>query len=115
MNKMIAAIVLLLRFLRAVTVSGIQTLGVILRSGLRIGDPSPASFVRIGFAPMNATGATLLGCMITLTPGTTVIDIDMEAREMVVHMLDTRDAQGLIESVKHEFQPGLLAWFGEIP
>ena len=112
---MIAAVLLLLRFLRAVVTSGIQTTRVIVRSGLRIGDPYPASFVRIAFAPMNATGATLLGCMITLTPGTTVIDIDMDAREMVVHMLDVRDAESLVESIRREFQPGLLAWFGEAP
>jgi multisubunit Na+/H+ antiporter MnhE subunit len=115
MNRIIASIVLLFRFLRAVVVSGIQTVRIILSRGLRIGDPAPAAFVRLRFAPMNATGASLLGCMITLTPGTTVIDIDMEEREMVVHMLDRREAQSLIRSVQREFEPGLLVWFGERP
>ena len=113
MNKAVAAIVLLFRFFRAVGVSGIQTVRIILSRGLRIGDPSPASFVRVRFAPMDVTGAALLGCMITLTPGTTVVDIDMEAREMVVHMLDTREAESLVRSIRREFEPALLAWFGE--
>ncbi len=113
MNKAVAAIVLLFRFFRAVGVSGIQTVRIILSRGLRIGDPSPASFVRVRFAPMDVTGAALLGCMVTLTPGTTVVDIDMEAREMVVHMLDTREAESLVRSIRREFEPALLAWFGE--
>ena len=62
-----AAIVLPWRFTAAMVTSGLQTVGTIARHGLAIGAPPPAAFVRIDFAPMNAQGAALLGCMISLT------------------------------------------------
>jgi multisubunit Na+/H+ antiporter MnhE subunit len=113
MRRLNAAIVLLLRFLWAVAVSGIQTVRIILSSSLSLEDPPPASFVRVRFAPMDARGAAVLGCMITLTPGTTVIDIDMDEREMVVHMLNARESESLVRSIQLSFEPGLLVWFGE--
>ena len=72
MPPIVAAIVLLLRFLWALVVSGVQTAVVIAKGRRR----PAAAFVRMRFAPMSETGAALLGCMITLTPGTTTIDID---------------------------------------
>jgi multisubunit Na+/H+ antiporter MnhE subunit len=113
MNRPTAAVVLPLRFGWAMLVSGVQTVGVILRSGLRLGPPPPAAFLRIGFAPMSAQGAALLACMISLTPGTTVIDIDMERREMLLHMLDASDAAAAVETMRREFETPLLAWFGQ--
>lgn len=112
MQRLIAAVVLPIRFVWAVLGAGVQTVGVILRSGLRIGTPAAAGFVRIGFAPMSARGAALLGCMISLTPGTTVVDIDMPAREMVLHMLDTRDAVAALDAIRRNFEPALVTWFG---
>ena len=113
MHKLIAAIVLPWRFGRAVVTAGAQTVAAIVRQGLSIGTPPPASFVRIGFAPMSAQGAALLGCMVSLTPGTTVIDIDLSRREMVLHMLDARQAEAAAEAIRRDFEPPPLAWFGE--
>lgn len=50
--------------------------------------------------------------MISLTPGTTVVDIDMPRRQMVLHMLDTRQAAAAVEAIRREFEPPLLPWFG---
>ncbi|MCW5633253.1 MAG: Na+/H+ antiporter subunit E [Rubrivivax sp.] len=113
MNRPAAAVVLPLRFAWALLASGVQTIGVILQRGLRIGAPPPAAFVRIGFAPMHEQGVALLACMISLTPGTTVIDIDLPARQMVVHMLDARAAAATVAAIRRQFEPPLLAWFGE--
>jgi multisubunit Na+/H+ antiporter MnhE subunit len=112
MNKITATIALPLRFGWAMATAGIQTVGVILRNGLRIGTAPPTSFVRIEFAPMSAQGAALLGCMISLTPGTTVIAIDLDTRQIVLHMLDTRDAAVAVEAIRRDFERPLLAWFG---
>lgn len=113
MNRLVAAVVLPARVGWAMMTSGAQTIGAIVRQGLAIGTPPPASFVRIDFAPMSAQGAALLGCMISLTPGTTVIDIDMPRRQMVLHMLDTRQAAAAVEAIRRELEPPLMAWFGE--
>ena len=115
MNRAAAAIALPLRFARALLASGVQTVGAIVRRGLAIGTPPPPAFVRIGFAPMSAQGAALLGCLISLTPGTTVIDIDLARRQMVVHMLDPRDAAATVDAIRRDFEPPLLAWFGRAP
>jgi multicomponent Na+:H+ antiporter subunit D len=87
MNRLFAAIVLLLRFLRAVVVSGLQTVRVIL-SAPRPATAAAGAYLRVRFAPMSGRRG-LLGCMVSLTPGTTtVIDIDMERRELLLHVLD---------------------------
>lgn len=113
MNRLTAAVVLPWRFGRAVVGSGVQTIATIVRQGLAMGAPPSPAFVRIGFAPMSAQGAALLGCMISLTPGTTVIDIDMPRRQMVMHMLDTGQATATIQGIRQQFEPPLRAWFGE--
>lgn len=113
MTKPVAALVLLLRFLRAVVVSGLQTVRVILASGRPGGTPPPVALLRVGFAPMSADGAALLGCMVSLTPGTTTIDIDMERRELLLHVLDASDTDALVQGIRRDFEPGLVALFGE--
>jgi len=113
MNRLTAAVVLPWRFGRAVVGSGVKTIAAIVRQGLALGTPAPPAFVRIGFAPMSAPGAALLGCMISLTPGTTVIDIDMARRQMVLHMLDPSQAAVAVQAIRQQFEPALRAWFGE--
>ncbi|MBX3354600.1 MAG: Na+/H+ antiporter subunit E [Phycisphaeraceae bacterium] len=110
--KLLVAIGLLLLFLKAVVISGLQTVRVILRQTLG-GTPPPAGLVRMRFAPMSEDGATLLGCMISLTPGTTTIDIDMERGEMLLHLLDTSQAEEAIAGIRADFEPSLIKLFGK--
>lgn len=112
MNKPWAALVLTLRFLRALVISGVQTIGVILRASLGERRPPPVAFVRVRYAPMSAQGAALLGCLISLTPGTTTLDIDEERRELLLHVLDGSDTEGLLAGIRNDFEPGLVALFG---
>jgi multisubunit Na+/H+ antiporter MnhE subunit len=112
MNRLFAAVVLLLRFLRAVMISGIDTVVVILRTGRPGGAPPPVALLRVRFAPMRPQGAALLGSMVSLTPGTTTIDIDMEQRELLLHVLDASDVDGLVAGIRRDFEPGLRALFG---
>jgi multicomponent K+:H+ antiporter subunit E/multicomponent Na+:H+ antiporter subunit E len=107
-----SAVVLLLRFLKAVLVSGLQTVAVILKTGLPGGSPPPAALVRVRFAPMSAPGAALLGSMVSLTPGTTTIDVDMERRELLLHVLDASDIETTVAGIRRDFEPGLCALFG---
>jgi len=110
--KPVAATVLLARFLKAVVVSGIQTVQVIVRSSVGDRPAPPAAFLRVRFAPMSAQGAALLGCMITLTPGTTTLDIDMDKRELLLHVLDASDTDAVVAGIRTDFEPGLVALFG---
>lgn len=110
--KFLAAVVLLARFLKAVAVSGFQTVGVILQASFGSRTPPAAAFVRVRFAPMSEQGAALLGCMVTLTPGTTTIDIDMASGELLLHVLDATDTDAMVEGIRRDFEPGLITLFG---
>lgn len=112
MRQMWAAGLLTWRFLMAVVVSGMQTVAVIARTSLGERTPPPAAFLRVRFAPMSEQGAALLGCMVTLTPGTTTIDIDIERYELLVHVLDASDTQAVVDGIRRDFEPGLVALFG---
>lgn len=112
MKKLFAALHLFVIFVWAIFTSGIDTLRIILRHGL--GRPlPPARFVQLPFAPMSELGASLLASMITLTPGTTAIDIDMDNHLMLLHVLDATDVQAVIDSTRHTFEPDLITLFGE--
>lgn len=100
-----------MRFIRAVFVSGMQTLLVIFKAGRQGGAP-PVALVRVGFAPIDQRGAALLGSLVSLTPGTTTIDVDMERRELVLHVLDASDTDALVEGIRRDFEPGLTVLFG---
>lgn len=108
MRRALAAAELLLRFLACVLTSGLRTALVIARVRRR----PPPGFVRMRFAPMSETGAALLGSLITLTPGSTTIDIDMEAREIVMHLLDASDAEQAVAGIRRQFERNLVTLFG---
>jgi multicomponent K+:H+ antiporter subunit E/multicomponent Na+:H+ antiporter subunit E len=50
--------------------------------------------------------------MITLTPGTTTIDIDLERREMLLHVLDASDLDGMLAAIRRDFERYLVVLFG---
>lgn len=103
-----ALFVLSVRFAVAVVVSGLTTLRIILseQPGAR------ACFVRLQFAPLSETGATLLGALVTLTPGATAIDIDMQRYELTLHLLDGSDPQAVAAQIRRDFEPHLVTLFG---
>lgn len=112
MNRAHAAVVLPLRFLGAVVVSGLQTARTILHLG---GAAPRPGFVRLPYAPLTPTGAALLAALVTLTPGTTVIDVDLERHELLLHMLDRAHEAATAAAIRRDFEPGLRAWFGVPP
>ena len=59
-----------------------------------------------------ATARALLGSMVSLTPGTTTIDIDMERKELLLHVLDASDTDAVVAGIRRDFEPGLRALFG---
>jgi multisubunit Na+/H+ antiporter MnhE subunit len=105
------AVSLLLRFLWQIVTSGVATAWLIVRPGAR---PTPA-LVRMPFSGLNETGAALLGCMMTLTPGTTTVDIDMARNEMLVHLLDGADPEAALASAHDEFERPLRELFPPEP
>jgi multisubunit Na+/H+ antiporter MnhE subunit len=97
---------LLLRFLGHSVLAGVSTARIILRR-----TPPPAGLVRLPYAPMSETGAAVLGAMVTLTPGSSVIDIDSERRELLVHLLDMRTAAAAAAAIRRDFERDIATLF----
>jgi multicomponent K+:H+ antiporter subunit E len=90
-----------------VVASGTHTTWVILAGRSR---PRPM-LARVGFAPMSETGVAVFASLITLTPGSTVVDVDAHRREFLVHLLDGAGAPKLITSMRHHFEGPLATLF----
>lgn len=56
--------------------------------------------------------ATILGSIITLTPGTLTIDIDMDRRVVHIHGLNVPDKSLLIANIKSRYEAPLKEIFG---
>jgi multicomponent K+:H+ antiporter subunit E/multicomponent Na+:H+ antiporter subunit E len=97
---------LLLRFAWHSVLAGIATARIIVRRR-----PPPAGLVRMRFAPMSETGAAVLGAMVTLTPGSSAIDIDPARREMLLHLLDRSAADATVASIRRDFERDVCALF----
>jgi multisubunit Na+/H+ antiporter MnhE subunit len=106
-RRSVIAVVLSARFLWQVVLSGASTAWQIVRPGRR---PQPA-LARMRFSGLDETGAALLGCMVTLTPGTTTIDIDMQRGEILLHMLDGSDPAAVVAGIHRQFETRLQQLF----
>lgn len=104
----IAAPLLLLNFAVALSLSAWATLRVILSAG----GARRAGLLRVPFAPMSELGAALLGSLITLTPGTTTLDVDTERGELLLHVLDLEDEASVTRDIRRWFEAPLLSLFG---
>lgn len=94
------ALALIAVFLGQVIVSGLTTTWLIVKPGRR---PTPG-LMRIPYAGIDPTGAALLGGLITLTPGTTTLDIDLERRELLVHLLDASNPELAAREIHLRFE-----------
>lgn len=55
--------------------------------------------------------ATILGGIVTMTPGTVSVDIDRERRLLLVHALDAEDPEDLIRTIKARYEAPLKEVF----
>ena len=100
MTWLLTGVRLLLRFVFQVVTSGLTTAWSIVRPGRR---PTPG-LVRMRYDNLSEFGVTVMGCMITLTPGTTTIDIDTERQELLLHLLDARNPVRTITKIRRQFE-----------
>lgn len=105
--RLVTVALLVGRFLWQVVTSGLTTAWLIVRPGPR---PTPG-LARVAFTDLSETGAALLGCLITLTPGTTTLDIDLTRGELLLHLLDASDPTGTAASIRAHFERPLQRLF----
>ena len=94
-----AVIMLFINFLKAAFSSGLDTAKVILFTTEHEQD----GLGRISYGELNENTASLLGALITLTPGTTLIDIDTEQRELVLHFLVLESREETVKIIQRDF------------
>lgn len=100
MKRLAALLVLSGRILVAIVHSGWQTTWRILRSPRRLAP----GFVDYAYAPMGPAATTVLACLICLTPGTTVVEVDPAAGHMRLHLLDGHQAEAALAHIRHLFE-----------
>ena len=99
MNRLFALFVLITNFLKDVVVSGWTTAFIIL---FRVRSLRPG-LVRMSYGDLPPGAANFLSALITLTPGTTTVDIDHEHGEFMLHLLDLEQADATLGSIEREF------------
>ncbi|MEJ2566452.1 MAG: Na+/H+ antiporter subunit E [Anaerolineales bacterium] len=111
MTRVIAGIVLLMNFIKELVVSGWVTAGIIL-GGQRNLHPG---LVRMPYGDLDEHAASLLAALITLTPGTTTIDIDLQRREFLLHLLDAQHSEATLTVIRRNFLVPVRSLFGKSP
>lgn len=108
MKKLLALAFLGFNFLKEAIASGWATARIILREGNQL----QPGFVRMSYGDLSDSAANFLGALLTLTPGTTTIDIDLERREILLHLLDAEQAETTLASIRRNFMMPVRTLFG---
>lgn len=111
MKRLSALIRLAFNFMKEVVVSGAITTLIILRGGKSL----QPGFVRMPYGDLGETAADFLGALVSLTPGTTTVDIDPERRELLLHLLDVTREEQTLDSIRRDFLLPIRTLFGGKP
>lgn len=103
MGRVWAVIKLLLIFIKELIISNIAVLRVILKPKLNI---RPAIF-ELPTDLKTDWEITLLSMLITLTPGTVVINVSEDMSKLYVHTLDMDDVEEAVSSIRNSFEKAI--------
>lgn len=104
----VAGAMLFLRVLWDIIVANIEVARLVLGPIERL---RPA-FVEVPLAIEDPLVATILGSIVTLTPGTLSVDVDRERRLLLIHALDVPDEARLVATIKSRYEAPLKEIFG---
>ena len=62
--------------------------------------PGEAGIVRVPFGERSEQGVVVSAIALTLSPGSVLLDIDMERREMVIHAIDAADPERVVAELQ---------------
>jgi multicomponent K+:H+ antiporter subunit E len=88
--------------------SNIAVAGIVLRGRRGLRD---SGFLVIPLDLRDKTGLAILACIITSTPGTAWVDYHSGRNELVIHVLDLRDPEGLTREIKQRYERRLMEIF----
>ena len=102
--RIISIIKLILIFLRELVLSNWAVLKVVLRPKL---DMRPGIFA-LETKLTSDWEITLLANLITLTPGTLVVDVSSDNKILYIHAMDIEDAEEAIEDIRGSFEKAIM-------
>lgn len=102
--RVFAIISLILLFLKELVLSNVAVVKSVLKPKL---DMRPGIFA-LPTVLQKDWEITILANLITLTPGTLVIDVSDDKKILYVHAMDIEDANEAIESIKNTFEKAIL-------
>ena len=103
MNRVWAVITLISLFFKELFMANIQVLLLIIQPKMPI---KPAIFA-LPTVLEKDWEITLLSSLITLTPGTLVIDVSVDSKTLYIHAIDYGDADDAINSIKNTFEKAI--------
>jgi multicomponent Na+:H+ antiporter subunit E len=104
MYRVFAVISLLLLFIKELILSNISVLKTILKPKL---DIKPGIFA-LPTDLKKDWEITLLANLITLTPGTLVMDISYDNKILYIHTLDIDDVDEAVDDIKNSFEKAIM-------
>ena len=111
MTRTQALLLLLVNLFKELALSGWGTARVILAPR---GQVQPG-YARLDYGDLGPAAASLLGVLVTLTPGTTSLDIDTERHEILLHLLDSRQTEATVAAIRRNFVRPLRLLSGAMP
>ena len=108
MTRLWAILLLGWHFVRSLLLSAWATGAIILTRA----DAPDRGLVRLDYGDLPESGAMLLGALVTLTPGTSLVDIDTNERALLLHLLDTSEVESTLTAIRHEFLDPIRMLYG---
>lgn len=71
-----------------------------------------SGFTHMQYGELDPFSAVLVGALISLTPGTTTVAIDLSRREFLLHLLDMEGRDATIAAIRSDFIRPLLKLHG---
>ena len=99
MKYSLALLRLAVNFLKSAMLSGLDTTRLILRNP-RL---AHSGLARMPYGDLGDTSASILAALVTLTPGTTVLEIDLRQKEFLIHLLDLDQQEATITTIQNDF------------
>lgn len=99
MKMLLAFVWLSVNFIKSAILSGVDTAKLILLMPKNL----QSGLCTMPYQNLDGYPLVALGMMITLTPGTTLIDIDEDNQMLTLHLLDLNDEDAVIKQIQTEY------------
>lgn len=108
LRRPVAGLILFVRVMGDIMLANLEVARQVLGP---IGRLKPA-FIEVPLDLDDTLVATMLGSIVSLTPGTVSIEIDRERHVLLVHALHVDDAEATIATIKSRYEAPLKEIFG---